>query len=449
MKRVALHTLGCKLNSAETATIGRQFRERGFQLVDIDEPADVCVINTCSVTERADRECRQIVRRALRHSPNAYIAVVGCYAQLQPQEIAAIEGVDLILGAKEKFNLFQHADDFHKATKPKIAVTPIEQVNSFTAASSLDASDRTRAFLKIQDGCDYHCSFCTIPLARGESRSVAVHEIVRQAEDIVQQGFQEIVLTGVNVGDYGKKIGTNLLSLLQGLVMIRGLKRIRISSIEPNLLTDELLDFWLAEEKLCKHFHIPLQSGTDDVLKWMRRRYHTDWYADRVQRIKSVSPDAGIGVDVIAGFPGETDELFESTYRFLNELPVSYLHVFTYSERPHTHAASMPNHVEPRIKFERSERLRILSLKKRRAFYESFVGKTVDVLFESELRSNVQTGLTSQYVRVNVPESQNLTNRILPVFITSADHEACEGQIVEEKANTITRSTVQALGAVA
>lgn len=449
MKRVALHTLGCKLNSAETATIGRQFRERGFQVVDIDEPADVCVINTCSVTERADRECRQIVRRALRHSPNAYVAVVGCYAQLQPQEIAAIEGVDLILGAKEKFNLFQHADDFRKKSRPKIAVTPIEQVDTFAAASSVDFPDRTRAFLKIQDGCDYNCSFCTIPLARGESRSVSVSEIVRQAQDIVQQGFKEIVLTGVNVGDYGKKVGTNLLSLLQELVTIRELRRVRISSIEPNLLTDELLEFWLAEEKLCKHFHIPLQSGTDDVLKQMRRRYRTDWYANRVERIKSAVPDAGIGVDVIAGFPGETEDLFEATYRFLNELPVSYLHVFTYSERPNTYAATMPNHVEPRVRFERSERLRILSLKKRRAFYESFVGKTVDVLFESKLRSGVQTGLTGQYVRVNVPSSQDVTNQILPVWITSADHEACEGRILVEKDNAILGSVIQEVGEVA
>lgn len=410
--------------------MGRQFRERGFQVVDIDEPADVCVINTCSVTERADRECRQIVRRALRHSPHAYVAVVGCYAQLQPHAIAAIEGVDLILGTQEKFKLFDYTADFCKEPKPRIAVSPIEQVHTFAPAFSGEGSERTRAFLKIQDGCDYSCAFCTIPRARGESRSVAVKDIVKQAEDIVQQGYKEIVLTGVNVGDYGKTIGTNLLSLLRGLVSVRGLKRIRISSIEPNLLTDELLDFWLGEEKLCKHFHIPLQAGTDVVLSQMRRRYRTVWYANRVERITSVYPDACIGADVIAGFPGETDELFEATYRFLNELPVSYLHVFTYSERPHTHAVSLPNHVEPRIKFERSERLRVLSLKKRRAFNESFIGRRVDVLFESELRGGVQTGLTSQYVRVNVPARQTLTNQILPVMITTADHEACQGQIV-------------------
>jgi threonylcarbamoyladenosine tRNA methylthiotransferase MtaB len=431
MKRVALHTLGCKLNAAETATIGRQFRERGFQVVDIDEPADVCVINTCSVTERADRECRQIVRRALRHSPNAYVAVVGCYSQLQPHEIAAIEGVDLILGAKEKFNLFQHTNDFRKTPRPKIAVAPIQDSGTFVGASSVDVSDRTRAFLKIQDGCDYQCSFCTIPLARGESRSVSVYEIVRQAEEIVRLGYHEIVLTGVNVGDYGRKLGANLLSLLRELVKLPGLQRIRISSIEPNLLTDELLDFWLAEERLCKHFHIPLQSGTDDILKQMRRRYRTEWYANRVERIKSVYPEACIGADVIAGFPGETNELFECTYRFLNELPVSYLHVFPYSERPNTQAALLPNHIEPRVKYERSERLRILSLKKRRVFYESFVGKIVNVLFESE-SEGVQTGLTGEYVRVNVRAHRNLTKSLLPVLITSAGDEACEGELVQE-----------------
>jgi threonylcarbamoyladenosine tRNA methylthiotransferase MtaB len=435
MKRVALHTLGCKLNAAETATIGRQFLERGFQVVEIDEQADVCVINTCTVTERADRECRQIVRRALRHSPGAYVAVVGCYAQLQPETIAAIEGVDLVLGTQEKFDLFRYTADFRKQPQTRIVVSPIEQIETFRAASSADASDRTRAFLKIQDGCDYTCSFCTIPRARGESRSVSIEEIVSQAQTIVRDGYKEIVLTGVNVGDYGKKIGTNLLSLLRALVSLQDLERIRISSIEPNLLTDEVLDFWLSTEKLCKHFHLPLQSGTNHLLKQMRRRYGKEWYAKRVERIKSALPDAAIGADVIVGFPGETDSLFEATYQFLNELPVSYLHVFTYSQRPHTPAASYPNQVEPRIRFERSERLRNLSVKKRRAFYESFLGKTVDVLFESELRRGTQTGLTSQYVRVHVPWQHNLTNRILPVRVTAVNPDACTGYLVQEAPN--------------
>ncbi len=429
MKRVALHTLGCKLNFAETSTIGRQFRAQGYQLVEIDEPADVCVINTCSVTERADRECRQIVRRALRHSPNAYVVVVGCYAQLQPEEIASIEGVDLVLGAKEKFDLFNFTRDFQKQSHPEIYVTPIEQVDNFGHASSAGFADRTRAFLKIQDGCDYNCAFCTIPLARGSSRSVPIEGIVAQAREVTRQGYQEIVLTGVNVGDYGKKIGTNLLALLRELVRIEDLKRIRVSSIEPNLLSDELMDFWLGSEKICKHFHLPLQAGTDEVLKKMRRRYITGWYANRVERIKAADPDAGIGVDVIVGFPGETEELFEQTYRFLNELPVSYLHVFTYSERPNTAAVAFPNPVEPRIRFTRSEMLRNLSVRKRRAFYQSFVGKTVDVLFESDHESGLVTGLTSEYVRVKVRTNQQLVNRLLPVTLVGADHEACEGYL--------------------
>lgn len=431
MKRAAFHTLGCKLNFAETSTIGRQFSERGYQLVAIDEPADVCVINTCSVTERADRECRQIVRRALRHSPNAYVVVVGCYAQLQPDEIASIEGVDLVLGAKEKFNLFDFTGDFRKNHSAQVVVTPIQQVNNFGFASSAGFGDRTRAFLKIQDGCDYNCAFCTIPLARGTSRSVPVQEIISQAQDIVRQGYKEIVLTGVNVGDYGKKIGMDLLSLLRELVKIEELKRIRVSSIEPNLLNDTLMAFWLESDKVCKHFHIPLQSGTDDVLKRMRRRYLTDWYANRVERIKTANPDAGIGVDVIVGFPGETDQLFEETYRFLNELPVSYLHVFTYSERPNTPAAVFPDQVEPRVRFTRSEMLRVLSLKKRNVFHQSFVGKTVDVLFESDQDKGTMTGLTSEYVRVKVRTDRDLVNQLLPVKITRADHEACEGFLQE------------------
>ncbi|MCI0706483.1 MAG: tRNA (N(6)-L-threonylcarbamoyladenosine(37)-C(2))-methylthiotransferase MtaB [Ignavibacteriae bacterium] len=437
MKRVAIHTLGCKLNFAESSTLGRQFSQRGYSVVGIDEPAEVCVINTCSVTERADRECRQIVRRALRHSPNAFVAVIGCYAQLQPEEIATIEGVDLVLGAKEKFNLFDYTGDLQKRSRAQVAVTPIQEVDNFGHASSIGFTDRTRAFLKIQDGCDYTCAFCTIPLARGASRSVSVSEIIKEAREVVAQGYKEIVLTGVNVGDYGKKNQTSLLVLLQEMVKVDGLERIRVSSIEPNLLSDELIDFWLDSEKLCKHFHIPLQSGTDDVLRNMRRRYLTDWYASRVERIKSVYPSAGIGVDVITGFPGETDELFERTYRFLNELPVSYLHVFTYSERPNTVAATLPEQVEPRVRFERNERLRILSMKKRRVFHESFIGKTANVLFESETQHGRATGLSSEYVRVVVDSEDNLTNKILPVLITGADHEACSGAVVAEKSQEV------------
>jgi threonylcarbamoyladenosine tRNA methylthiotransferase MtaB len=423
MKRVAFHTLGCKLNFSETSTLGRQFVERGYQLVDLDGPADVCVINTCSVTERADRECRQLVRRALKHSPKA---VVGCYAQLQPEEIAAIDGVDLVLGTKEKFNLFDHAAGFAKQDRPRIVVSPIQEAESFHAASSMGFGDRTRAFLKIQDGCDFTCSFCTIPLARGESRSVNVSEIISQAHEIVGHGYKEIVLTGVNVGDYGKKIATDLVSLLRALADVDGLQRIRISSIEPNLLSDELMDVWLESDQVCNHFHIPLQSGSDNILKNMRRRYLSDWYRNRVERIKRTSPDAGIGADVIVGFPGETDELFEETYHFLTELPISYLHVFTYSERPNTHAAERGDHVEPRIRFRRSDMLRNLSLRKRISFHQPFVGRTAQVLFEYERTNGRATGLTGEYIRVNVDTNERLINQLRQVTITAAGPESCD-----------------------
>jgi threonylcarbamoyladenosine tRNA methylthiotransferase MtaB len=427
MKRVALHTLGCKLNLAESSTIARQFRARGYEVVGIDDPADVCVVNTCSVTERADRECRQIVRRALRHSPDSFVVVTGCYAQLQPHEIAAIDGVDLVLGTQEKFSIFEHAGSLRKNGRAQVVVSRIESVQSFSHASSVGFVDRTRAFLKIQDGCDYTCAFCTIPQARGESRSVPIDRLVAEAESIVAQGYKEIVLTGVNVGDYGRKIGASFVTLLQMLEMVEGLHRIRISSIEPNLLTDELLAHWLDSDKLCRHWHIPLQSGSDNVLRSMRRRYLTKWYANRVQRIKRSCPDAGIGVDVIVGFPGETDELFEETYRFLVELPVSYLHVFTYSERPGTQAASFTSSVDPRIRAERSERLRNLSFRKRQAFYDRFLGETVDVLVESERTRGILTGLTDEYVRVTFPGHPSMINSILPVTVESVEGESCLG----------------------
>lgn len=431
MKRVAFHTLGCKLNATESSSIGREFTGRGYELVDIDQPAEVCVINTCSVTERADRECRQIVRRALRHSPEAYVIVIGCYAQLQPEAIASIPGVDLVLGAKEKFELFTHAGGFEKKPATKVSVSPIGDVETFGTASSIGFDDRTRAFLKIQDGCDYTCAFCTIPLARGASRSLPVAATVAQAVEVAAAGYKEVVLTGVNVGDYGKKIDTDLLALLRTLVQVDGLERIRISSVEPNLLTDALLDFWLDHPKLCNHFHLPLQAGTDDLLKGMRRRYRTSWYIDRVHRIKASRPDAGIGADVIVGFPGESEELFEETYQFLVELPLSYLHVFTYSERPNTPAARFADQVEPRIRFQRSERLRILSAKKRMFFWTSFKGREVDVLFESERERGWMSGLTEEYVRVRVPTDENLVNQIRKVQITHIETEACQGELVD------------------
>ncbi|MGA9406094.1 MAG: MiaB/RimO family radical SAM methylthiotransferase, partial [Bacteroidota bacterium] len=312
MKRVSFHTLGCKLNYAETASLEKQFVDRGYTIVPFSEQSDVCVINTCSVTDRADRECRQLVRRACRTSPGSFVAVLGCYAQLQPEEVASIDGVDLVLGASEKFHLFTYSEKFQKFDSPRIFVSPISDASDFGPAYSGAADERTRAFLKIQDGCDFNCSFCTIPLARGKSRSQSIEDCLLQAKNLVDQGYREIVLTGVNVGDYGKHHNVSLLKLLGELEMIEGLERIRMSSIEPNLLSEELLDFWISSKKICNHFHIPLQSGSDEILKKMRRRYTATDYRDLVNAIRKHSPDAGIGADVIVGFPGETDDLFRA-----------------------------------------------------------------------------------------------------------------------------------------
>lgn len=430
MKRVALHTLGCKLNYAETATIGKQFLDEGYQLVDLDEPSDVVVINTCSVTERADRECRQLVRRALRHSPNAFVAVVGCYSQLRHQEIANIEGVDLVLGSKEKFDVLKHLGDLTKRAAAEVYVSCVEDFHETHLASSAGFEDRTRAFLKIQDGCDYLCTYCTIPQARGASRSIALSQIVTQAQEIANQGYQEIVLTGVNVGDYGTGIDSNLLQLLRQLVKIDGIRRIRISSIEPNLLTDELLEFWFAEEKLCKHWHIPLQSGSDTILKSMRRRYLTDLYARKIETIKHAIPSAGIGADVIVGFPGETEQRFEETYSFLADQPISYLHVFSYSPRPNTPAMQFAHQVSPQEKSKRSERLRQLSVQKRKMFYQGFEERIVNVLFETRHSKELVTGLTGEYVHVNVATAQEITNQLLHVKILHTAQDSCSGVLI-------------------
>ena len=431
MKRVALHTLGCKLNFAETSTIAGQFRAQGYEVVGINDRADVCLINTCSVTERADRECRQMVRRALRHSPDAFVIVAGCYAQLRPDEIADIPGVDLVLGTKEKFHVFDHAAGFQKTPQARKIVGSVESLESADMASSIGFSDRTRAFLKVQDGCDYSCAFCTIPLARGASRSVAVADVIHEARRVVDAGYREIVLTGVNVGDYGHRSGMSLVALLSGLVEIVGLDRIRISSIEPNLLTNELLSLWSHNSKLCRHFHIPLQGGNDNVLRSMRRRYLTDLYADRISTIRGLFPNAGIGADVIVGFPGETDELFSKTYKFLVDLSISYLHVFTYSERPNTPALSFDGRVEPRIRAERSEMLRILSSRKRHMFHSSFLDSVVEVLFEDRTANGCWSGLSQEYIRVKVQSGIELANQILPVRILRTEGENCIGEIVD------------------
>ena len=428
MSRVALHTLGCKLNFAETATIARQFAERGFEVADFGTSVDVVVLNTCTVTEKADRECRQFVRRALRHSPGAYVIVTGCYAQLQPEQIAAITGVDLVLGSKEKFSVFEHAT-FVKGQRATVYVSPVQASVDTAMADSSGYNERTRAFLKIQDGCDYQCSFCTIPLARGSSRSAQIPEFVERANRIAEEGYREVVLTGVNVGDYESSRSENLIDVLNALESISGIERIRISSIEPNLLPDGLLRRWIESPKVCNHFHIPLQSGSDSVLKAMRRRYNREYYAGRIGAIKAAAPDAGIGADVIVGFPGETDQMFEETYQFLTEQPLSYLHVFAYSERSNTRAVELEGKVEVRVRNERSERLRILSEKKRRAFCEGLRGTKVSVLFETPLQQGIQSGLTEEYVRVQVPSDHSLENEIHGVLVNDIQEGICIGQL--------------------
>ena len=430
MKRIALHTLGCKLNYAETAAIGKQFIARGYTVVGIDDPADIVLINSCSVTSHTDRECRQLIRRAVRHSPDAFVAVVGCYGQLQPDEIAGIHGVDLVLGTQDKFSLFDFINTEKKKNHAHVAVSCIDDTN-FGLASSAGFEDRTRAFLKVQDGCDYRCTYCTIPQARGRSRSTTIFEIVRQAREAVELGYKEIVLTGVNVGDYGKNEGINLLALLKQLVQVDGLMRIRISSIEPNLLTDGLLDFWFANNVLCHHWHIPLQSGSDTILRMMQRRYLTGVYADRVKRIRSNIPTAGIGSDVIVGFPGESDTLFNETYNFLSDIPISYFHIFNYSERPNTPAAAFDKKIDVQIKAKRSKKLHQLGNQKRYMFYEMFVGKTVPVLLESVHPDGTLSGLTEEYIRVDVESNVHLANTIVNVTIKEAFSEKCIGTIAE------------------
>lgn len=428
MNKVAFHTLGCKLNFAETSTIGRQFLDNGFEVVGIDQYADVVVLNTCSVTERAERECRQIVRRILRHSPDAYIIIAGCYAQLQPEAIAAINGVDLVIGSEEKFNIFKYAGEFKKKSIPDVFVSCVDELHDAVPAFSSEVGGRTRAFLKIQDGCDYTCAFCTIPLARGESRSILAKDIVHQARRIAAQGHKEIVLTGVNIGDYGRTVGSNLLELMHELDSVDGVERFRISSIEPNLLPQELINFILESEKFCNHFHIPLQSGSDTILRKMRRRYLSYDFRNVVEYIKLKDPNAAIGADVIVGFPGESDEMFNETYNFLVELPISYLHVFTYSERPKTAAVKLPDTVQPRIRHERNEILRRLGEKKKYDFYSLFVGMSLPVLFEGTLHNDRISGLTSNYIRVETNGDRSLINQIKNVKITTVQKNICLGE---------------------
>ncbi|HEX2961300.1 MAG TPA: tRNA (N(6)-L-threonylcarbamoyladenosine(37)-C(2))-methylthiotransferase MtaB [Ignavibacteriales bacterium] len=430
--RVAFYTLGCKLNFSETSTIGTQFVKRGFQVVDFKDEADVYVINTCSVTDSADKECRQIVRRALRLNPNAFIAVTGCYAQLKPEEIASIDGVDVVLGSNEKFKLFDYINDFTKRELSCIHVSPTDELNEINGAFSSDATGRTRAFLKIQDGCDYTCSYCTIPLARGKSRSLKPEEVLENFKALLDEGYKEIIITGVNVGDYGKAFNMDFYSLLLKMVEVPGDFRLRISSIEPNLLTDEILELTLNNKKMCRHFHIPLQSGSPKVLRLMQRRYKQENYRRLINRVIEKIPDAGIGVDVIVGFPGETEDDFMDTYNFLKELPVSYLHVFTYSERPNTKAINFEGVVNHTERKRRNNMLRILSEKKRNEFYRKMAGSELEILFEHENHDGHMKGFASNYVRVQHEYDGSLVNVFSHVRIESVDGEICFGKVVNE-----------------
>ncbi len=423
--KVAFHTLGCKLNFSETSTIGNQFVKKGFDVVDFKGKADVYVINTCTVTENANRECRQVIRRALRNNPNAYIIVTGCYAQLKPDEIEKIGGVDAILGNNEKFEIFSLIPEFNKNAPSCIYVSDTENLNKFNFAFSSDSLGRTRAFFKIQDGCDYKCTFCTIPLARGKSRSTNKSEVVAEFRKLIEHGYKEIILTGVNVGDYGKKIGTNLYMLLKDLLTVEGDYRIRISSIEPNLLTDEIIELTRSNPKMAKHFHIPLQSGSDKMLQLMQRRYTVKDYNELINKLVSKIDNVGIGVDVIVGSPGETESDYMDTYNFIKELPISYLHVFTYSERPNTKAIEMEGSVDLLERKSRNNMLRALSEKKRIAFYQKMINRKATVLFEEENHDGYLYGWTANYVRVKHSYDENLVNKLSKIKIKGIDGNIC------------------------
>lgn len=426
-KKVAFYTLGCKLNFSETSTIARNFQDEGFDRVDFEEVADMYVINTCSVTENADKQFKQIVKKAMKLNDKAFVAAVGCYAQLKPEELAAVDGVDLVLGATEKFKITDYINDLTKNNFGEVHSCEIEEADFYVGSYSI--GDRTRAFLKVQDGCDYKCTYCTIPLARGISRSDALENVLQNAYEISQQGIKEIVLTGVNIGDYGKgefgnkKHEHTFLDLVKALDEVEGIERLRISSIEPNLLKNETIEFVSKSRTFVPHFHIPLQSGSNDILKKMKRRYLRELYVDRVNKIREVMPNACIGVDVIVGFPGETDEHFLETYNFLNELDISYLHVFTYSERDNTEAATMENVVPMNVRSKRSKMLRGLSVKKRRAFYESQIGTNHTVLFEGENKEGYIHGFTENYVKVKTPWNPELVNTLHEINLTRIDED--------------------------
>ena len=426
-KKVAFYTLGCKLNFSETSTIARNFQDEGFDRVDFEEVADIYVINTCSVTENADKQFKQVVRKAMKLNEKAFVAAVGCYAQLKPEELAAVDGVDLVLGATEKFKITDYINDLSKNDFGEVHSCEIAEADFYVGSYSI--GDRTRAFLKVQDGCDYKCTYCTIPLARGISRSDALDNVLKNAYEISQQGIKEIVLTGVNIGDYGKgefgnkKHEHTFLDLVKALDEVEGIERLRISSIEPNLLKNETIEFVSKSRTFVPHFHIPLQSGSNDILKLMKRRYQREVYTERVHKIREVMPHACIGVDVIVGFPSETDEHFLETYHFLNELNISYLHVFTYSERDNTEATTMEGVVPSNVRAKRSKMLRGLSVKKRRAFYESQIGTNRTVLFESENKEGYIHGFTENYVKVKTPWNPELVNTLREINLTRIDED--------------------------
>lgn len=436
-RSVAFYTLGCKLNYSETSTLSRMLEDRGYYKTNFQQGADIYVINTCSVTENADKKCRKVVREALKYSPDAYICIVGCYAQLKPREIAEIPGVDAVLGAAEKFRLLDLLDGFQKKPQAQVFASEVKEARHFNAAYSMH--DRTRTFLKVQDGCNYHCTFCTIPLARGKSRSDTIESVVAQAEKIAQTDVKEVVLTGVNIGDYGiidGKRDSRFQDLVRALDHVNGIDRFRISSIEPNLLSNEIIEFVAQSQRFVPHFHVPLQSGSNKILRLMRRRYLRELYADRVQKIKSLMPHCGIGVDVIVGFPGETEEDFLDTYHFLNELPVSYLHVFTYSERANTPAAEMDEVVPMKVRHERSKMLRTLSEKKRRKFYEENLSRTATVLLEEDVEDGQMHGFTENYVRVSAPYDPLMINELQVVQLE---------EIAENGYVTVSPTTISAL----
>ena len=435
MKKVAFHTLGCKLHFSETSSLARSCQEEGYEKVDFKEKADIYVLNTCSVTENADKECKRLVRQVLKINSEAFVVIIGCFAQLKPEEIAKYKGVDLVLGATEKFKLPSYLNDLSKQEIAEIHSCEIEDANFFEGAYSI--GDRTRAFLKVQDGCDYKCTYCTIPLARGISRSDQLENVLKNAKEISDREIKEIVLTGVNIGDYGKgefgnkKHKHTFLDLVKALDDVKGISRLRISSIEPNLLKNETIDFVSNSKIFVPHFHIPLQSGSDELLKKMKRRYQTKLYKDRIISIKDKIPDCCIGVDVIVGFPGETEELFQETYNLLNELDVSYLHVFTYSERANTEAATMKGVVDKNVRHQRSKMLRILSAKKKRAFYEKNIGTTRTVLFEHDNKEGYIQGFTENYVKVKVDYDPGLRNQSIKVKLNDfAEDGIIHGEIL-------------------